>query len=246
MPSPTVVFLHAFPMDFRMWSGQLERLPAGWLGIAPDFPGFGGRAPGTASLDEYADEVLARLDGAGIRRFVPVGLSMGGYVAFRLVARASPRIAGLVLCDTRAAPDNVAARERRTLQAARIRADGAVGLADSMVPVLLAEGTRRSRPEVASLVHACVDAATPEGIARALEALRDRPDSTPLLAGLRMPVLAMVGEEDGLSPPAEMEGMVSAIPGARLEVLQGAGHLSNLDAPAAFDVALHAFLATLS
>ncbi len=245
MPSPVVVFLHAFPLDSRMWARQLETLPAGWRAMAPDFPGFGGRPPGAASLDEVAAGILACLDAEGVRRFVPVGLSMGGYLAFRLVARVPERVAGLVLCDTRAAADNDAARERRTLQAARARTEGVGSLADSMLPGLLAQGTRRDRPDLGSRVRAWIDGSDPEGVARALEALRDRPDSTPLLAGLRMPTLALGGEEDTLCPPAEMESMVSAIPGGRLQRLGGAGHLSNLDAPEAFDAALHAFLGTI-
>lgn len=238
-----VVFLHAFPLDARMWARQVAGLPRGVRGIALDCPGFGGRPPGTASLEGFAADILARLDAEGARRFVLVGLSMGGYVAFRLVAQAPERVAGLVLCDTRAAPDDEAARARRTAQAARVRNEGVGWMADAMTPALLCEATSRARPDVVAVVRAMIGAQDREGVARALEALRDRPDSTPMLEGLAMPVLALAGAEDGLSTSHEMEGMVRAIPGATLQVLPGAGHLSNLEAPVAFGHALHAFLA---
>ncbi len=241
----TVVFLHAFPLHGGMWARAVAGLPAGWKGFAPHFPGFGGTPPGAGSLDAFAGDVLARLDAAGVDRFVAVGMSMGGYAAFRLAERAPGRVAGLVLCDTRAAPDAPEARERRTGQARAARRDGIRGLADAMVPGLLSQETRRLRPQVEAAVRAMIATADPEGVARVLEALRDRPDSTPLLAGLRVPVLAVVGERDALSPPDEMRRMVAAIPGARLEVLPGAGHLSALETPDAFQAVLNAFLASL-
>lgn len=241
-PSIPVLLLHAFPLDSSMWAPQREAL-AGRTILAPDFPGFGRQpADGAADLDDFARSALSHLDDAGLARAVVVGLSMGGYVAFRLYDLAPERIAALVLADTKASRDDEAARMKRTDQATRIRREGVGWLADALLPALLGETTRRTRPQIVSAVRKLIAAARPEGVARALEAMRERPDSTPLLAGITVPVLVLVGEEDTLTPPAEAQKIAGAAADGRLVVIPGAGHLSNLESPQAFNEALGDFL----
>jgi len=240
-PTP-VVLLHAFPLGPAMWHAQVEAL-AGRTVLTPSFPGFGGRAPGGDSVDAFADAVLTNMDDAGIDRGVIVGLSLGGYIAFRIHARAPERVAALVLADTRATPDDEAGRAKRTEQAEQARKEGVAWLPDALVPAVLGDTTRRERPEVERTVRGMVAAADPEGVARALIAIRDRPDSSGALSGIRVPVLALVGEEDGITPPAAAREIAEGVPDGRLVVVPGAGHLSNLEDPAAFNEALLAFLA---
>jgi 3-oxoadipate enol-lactonase len=241
MDTTPVVFLHAFPLNAAMWRGQVEAL-AGRRTLAPDFPGFGGRAPGEATLDHFARAALADMDAAGIQRAVVVGLSMGGYVAFRLHDIAPERVAAMVLADTRAGADDEAGRAKRTAQAARVREEGVSWMADALLPALLGATTRQERPGVVAAASALISAADPEGVARALEAMRDRPDSTAGLERIRVPVLALAGEEDTLTPVSEARVIAGSVPDGRLEVVAGAGHLSNLEAPEAFDRALREFL----
>jgi 3-oxoadipate enol-lactonase len=235
MPSDTaVVLLHAFPLSPDMWEPQRHVLESRFT-LCPAFPGFGGAVPGEPSLDGFARFVLGDMDAAGVDRAVVVGLSMGGYVAFRLLAVAPERVAGLVLADTRAGADDEAGRARRTEQATRVRDEGVSWLGDALVPALLGETTRRERPAVEAHVRAMIGAAAPEGVARALEAMRDRPDSTGLLPGIGVPTVVVVGEEDTLTPPSEAQAIANAVPGARLVVLAGAGHLSSMEAPDTFN-----------
>ncbi|MDF1564443.1 MAG: alpha/beta fold hydrolase [Deltaproteobacteria bacterium] len=241
-PNTPVVFLHAFPLHAGMWADQREAL-GGREVLTPDFPGFGGRAPGEPTLEAFARAVLADLDAAGIDRAIFVGLSMGGYVAFRLHALAPERFAGLVLADTRSGADDEAGRQKRSEQAARVRAEGTGWMAAALLPALLGETTRRERPDAVARAEALITGADAEGVARALEAMRDRPDSTPQLGEITCPTLVLVGAEDTLTPPAAARAMVEALPDARLVELPGAGHLSNLELPEAFDAALLDFLA---
>lgn len=236
-----VVFLHAFPLNADMWRRQVRALD-GRPTLTPHFPGFGGRPSSEADLDAFAGSVLHDMDAARIRRAVLVGLSMGGYVAFRLHALAPERIAGMVLADTRAGADDEAGRAKRVEQAGRARREGTGWLADALIPALLGETTRRERPEVVESARELIARADPEGVARALEAMRARPDSTPRLSEIEPPVLAIVGEEDTLTPVEEARRIVDGVPNGRLAVLPGAGHLSNLEAPEAFDEALRSFL----
>ncbi len=238
-----VVFLHAFPLNGSMWAKQVQSLSPRRT-LAPHFPGFGGRPPGEATLDAFARAALADMDAAGIGKAVVVGLSMGGYTAFRLHALAPERVAAMILADTRAGADEAAGRAKRTDQAARARREGVGWLAEAMVPALLGETTRREKPEVVEQVRGLVAQADAEGVARALEAMRERPDSTPRLGLIRVPVLVLVGEEDTLTPPAESRKIAEGVRDGRLVVLPGAGHLANLEAPEGFNAALTGWLAT--
>lgn len=237
-----IVFIHAFPLDGRMWEPQVRAARSlGWTPLAPDLPGFGGNPPADSDLGAWARTILAECDNQGIGRAVLAGLSMGGYVVFRVAAMAPQRVRGLVLADTRAAADTPAARERRTLLASRVRAEGVAFLADEILPSLLGETSRRERPALVEDIRRRILAADPEGVARALLAMRDRPDST--LSDLRVPALVLAGAEDTLTPPDEARKMASSLPNARFHVIPGAGHLSCLENPTDFNTVLVDFLA---
>jgi len=239
--STPLVFLHAFPLNSAMWHSQREHFRNRTV-LTPDLPGFGSAPALAETIDEFADSVVDALRAAHLDRAVFIGLSMGGYTAFRIAARNPEVVAGLVLADTRSGPDEEAAARKRTTQAERVRAEGTDWLADEMIPVLLAESTRRERPDVEKAVRGMIAEASPAGIARALIAMRDRPDSTPLLGRITVPVLAIVGEHDAPTPPDEAIRIAGSVPNGRLVVVPGAGHLSNLENPADFNRAIAEFL----
>ena len=240
-----IVLMHAFPLNSSMWASQRAALGNRRV-IAPDFPGFGGRPADATSLDDFADHVLAGLRGADIAKAVFVGLSMGGYVAFRIWARSPGSVAALVLADTRSGADADVAAQRRTDQAARVRHEGVAWLSEELIPALLAERTQRDHPDVVESVRSMMLDANAEGVARALIAMRDRPDSTSLLSRIDVPVLALVGEHDSVTPPAESSRIAGSVPNGRFAVVPNAGHLSNLENPSAFNAELIGFLDELS
>jgi len=243
-----VVLLHAFPFSADQWLPQLARLPPGIRVVAPDLRGFRGAGPayeqpGLAgvSMDDYAADVLALMTHLEIERAVAGGVSMGGYVAFAVVRRAPARVAGLLLANTRAAADTPEGRAGRARTIALVEREGPSALARDLVPKLLGTTTSRDQPDLAeSLAHLTRMNST-EAVVAALRAMRDRPDSTPLLPSIACPTTIVAGEEDAIVPMAEAEAMQRAIPGARLERLPHVGHLSNLEAPAAWARLLAAF-----
>jgi len=226
-----LMLIHAFPLDARMWEGQ--RL--GPHTLAPDLPGFGMAPAGgsTMTMAAAATRCLETADAAGLDRFVVCGLSMGGYVAFELWRTARERIAGLVLANTRAGADTAEAADGRRALAARLRAEGNV-LAVAPPP-LLAEGAAEDLQE---RVRGWIADQSAEAIAAAAEGMAARADSTPDLPGIDVPTLVISGGGDRLIPPEVTAPMAEAIPGARLQILPAAGHLTNIEAPGRFTALL--------
>jgi len=242
---PALVLLHAFPLHAGMWAPQLEHLSTGRRVIAPDFLGFGGSdAPDSMyryTMLGYADLLAGLLDYLGLVRVVLCGLSMGGYVAFAFLRQYPERVSALVLADTRAAADTTATFERRTDQQDQSARIGTAALLEVLLAGLLSDHTRATRLDLVEQTRRLM-ANPAAGYIGALEAMKHRPDATGELAGITVPTLVVVGEDDTLSPPDVARSMLEGIPGAELAVLPRAGHLSNLEAAEEFNAAVTAFL----
>lgn len=246
---PAVVLLHAFPLARAMWRPQVEALQSDYRVITPDLHGFGGSPPLAAapSVETMADDVARLLDELKVSGPVVLGgLSMGGYVALAFARRHLARLRGLVLADTKADPDDAEGRANRDRLIAFAETNGARAVIDQMLPKLLGADTTARRPEVVEEVRGIGSRQPVEGIVGALKGLRDRPDANPGLGAIRVPTLVVVGRDDTLTPPAKSEELASRIPNARLVVIDGSGHLSNLEQPAAFNAALRSFLQSLA
>ncbi len=240
-----LIWLHAFPLSADQWLPQLGRVPPGWRFIAPDLRGFRGAGPAYEQLglerqtiDDYAADVFELMTHLDIPRADVGGLSMGGYVVFAMLHRAPDRITGLVLANTRAAADSPRGKLSRAEMLAVLERDGPAGVAREMVPKLLGETTKRDQPDLAEAVTRLIVANPADALGAAVRAMRDRPDSTALLRTLTCPVTIIHGSEDALIPVSEADAMHQAIGGSRLVVLDGVGHLSNLEDPAGFNAAV--------
>jgi pimeloyl-ACP methyl ester carboxylesterase len=245
---PVVVLLHAFPLSRAMWRPQIEALRDRYRILAPDLRGFGGTGPfdGPPSIAQMADDVAGLLDALPIRGPVVLGgLSMGGYVALAFARRQAGRLHGLILADTKAEADSAEAKANRDRMIAFAQAHPVGDVLEQLLPRLLGEQTRASRPEVVEEVRRIALAQSSTGIVAALAALRDRPDATAGLGAIARPTLVVVGSEDVLTPPSVAQAMAAAIRGARLSLISGAGHLANLERPDAFNVAVRGFLDSL-
>jgi pimeloyl-ACP methyl ester carboxylesterase len=241
-----VVFLHAFPLNRTMWDPQVTALVAECRCIAIDLRGLGdsaARPPFT--MDRYADDVAGVLDTLRIEQAVLVGLSLGGYVCFAMWRRHRRRVRGLVLADTRATADTPEGIMRRCELIEVAKTQGATAVANLQIAGLVGKTTRDKRPDTYDAMHRIIAQTAVPGIVGGLEAMIARPDSTPTCATIDVPTLIVVGDEDVLTPPKEARQLQAAIPGSRLEVLQQAGHLSNVERPAAFNTVVSEFLGSL-
>ena len=239
-----VVLLHAFPLNKAMWAEQRRALARRYRLITPDFRGHGESAVGEedSTMERLADDLRSLLDELSLEKVVLGGLSLGGYVSFAFYLKYARRVTALILADTRATPDTDEGQRARYELAAVAEKEGSAAVAERMLPRLLGETTRNTRPVVVDQVRQLILGTPAQGIARALRGLAVRPDSTPLLLRIYCPVLVLVGSEDVLTPPAEAETMARAIPQAELEVIPAAGHLSNLEQPEVFTRLLADFL----
>jgi 3-oxoadipate enol-lactonase len=242
---PPVLLLHAFPLGMAMWEPQVRALHESHRVLRFDARGFGASPPadGLLSMERIAADAVALLDHLGLAQAAVCGLSMGGYAAFALYRRHPDRVNALVLADTRAAGDSAEAKKGRSDLADKVRRQGAEAAAEAFLPKLLGETTRRERPELVARVREMILANPARGLCDALAGLAARADATDLLREIRVPTLFVVGEEDGVSPPAEMMAMQEQVGGSALVKIPRAGHLSNLEDPAAFNAALREFLA---
>ena len=237
MPNLPVLFIHAFPLDSRMWAPQLDAVGSTRLVLAPDLRGFGRNRQCMLpeSVDGHARDMLELLDRASAPRAIVVGLSMGGYIAFGMLRLAPERIAGLLLADTKAAADSPETRKGRDERIARLQRDGVGFLPDEMIPSLAAP----SCPDSIKLeLRRLILEQDPISVAAALRVLRDRPDSSGLLGRIQVPTTFVCGEADTLTPPSVMREMAERVSGARYVAVSGAGHMSNLEAPEVFNRAM--------
>lgn len=245
-PGPAVVLLHGFPLGRAMWKDQVNGVGSIYRVIAPDLRGHGDSpAPeGDYTIDEMADDVVELLDTLSLDTPVVLGgLSMGGYVALSILARYPERVRALMLMDTRAQadPPEVAAG-RRDLMRKVLAAGDASPAVESLMPRLFAKSTLETRPERVTPLRELMGRNTARGIAGALQAMAVRPDRRDILGSIRVPTLVMVGEDDAITPLSEAQAMADAIPGARVEVIPGAGHLAPCENPAVANAAILRFL----
>jgi 3-oxoadipate enol-lactonase len=238
---PCVVLIHGHPFDRTLWEPQVQALRGTFRVLAPDLRGFGRSpvTPHTVSMRELADDVEELLDGLGIGRAAIVGLSMGGLVAMELATGSPERYWALGLIATTAEPATPAERQLRRERAAAVERDGIGVLIDHMHTGLYGPSCP---PAVRAGVDAMMAAAPPAGAAAALRGRAERPDYRPLLAALDIPAFVCTGTADPWSNDTVTAEILSCLKRAEATVFDGVGHLPNLEARAAFNQAILAFL----
>ena len=243
-----LVFIHAFPLNRTMWAEQERALSSQFRVVTIDLRGHGeSDAPlWHYTLDQAADDVCSLLDHLSIRQAVLIGLSMGGYVLFAFYRKYAARVSGLVLADTRAQADTVEGKQARFEMAQIAYRQGAGAVADLMIPKLLSPATIQTRPELVQRVRTMIEGNQVSGIAGDLMAMAERPDSQPLLAQISCPTQIIVGERDLPTPPSDAKLMAARIPTARLAIIPGVAHLSNLEQPDLFNDTVRSFVSDVT
>jgi 3-oxoadipate enol-lactonase len=241
-----IVFVHGFPHHRKLWAPQLRALSGHHRAIALDLPGFGeSDMPERFTIDTWANGLSRFLDAIEIDRAVIAGLSMGGYITLAFWRLHRDRVLALVLADTRAGADTEDGKQKRRETIELARNDGPTAVARALLPGMVGKSTREREPSVVATMRAMLESASVDSIVGASEAMMNRSDATGSLATIDVPTLIIAGEEDVLTPPKESRAMHAAIAGSRLEIIPGAGHVSNVERPAAFNKVLTEFLAAV-
>ena len=243
-----VVLIHGFPLNRKMWQPQVDILArSGYRVICPDLQGFGESrlCEQSMTMPRYADAVITLLDSLDIDKAVVGGMSMGGYVLFNLVERYPARLLGVMFMVTRAAADDAAGREKRSMLATEVEHGNLRAVPDAFVSVLFAPQTPQEKPQLVREVRQWMESTSVQGVVAGLLAMRDRDDYVDRLGRLDVPALVVGAELDLAVPPEHARILAGGLPDASLTIIPDAGHMANLEKPVPFNRALLEFLAGL-
>jgi len=241
----TLLLVHGFPLNRRVWAPQVEAFAPVCRVIAPDLRGLGESeaTAGPTAMRRYAEDLHGLMLSLDAGPVILAGHSMGGYVALAF-ARAFPQLLrGLVLVGTKAGADTPAAAAARRASAEQVRAEGCEAVVESMAGKMLSAGD--TDPVMAAVVRSILAEARPEGVMAALLGMAERPDAGAWLGEIRVPTLVVAGADDTLMAPAESEALARGIPGAWLELIPQAGHLVAYERADAFNEILSNWMVNL-
>ncbi|MEU8804238.1 3-oxoadipate enol-lactonase [Spirillospora sp. NPDC048819] len=234
--APVVVLGPSLGTSMDLWLPQLPALTRSWRVLRYDLPGHGAAPPpdGPFTVEDLADGIIALLDGLGVGRAAYAGVSLGGAVGTALALRAPERVGSLVLsCTSPRFGDPEPWRER----AALVRREGVGPVAETAAGRWFTPAFTGAEPYVAML-----RATDPEGYAACCDALAQF-DATGRLGAVSAPTLVIAGAQDGPTPPdGHGRRLADGIPDARLTVIDGAGHLANVERPGPVTDAITAHL----
>jgi 3-oxoadipate enol-lactonase len=226
-----VALVHSLAMNRRFWDPVARRLAGRAALLTIDARGHGesGRGEAPFTVQRMADDLRDVMDHLGIERAVVGGASMGGCVALGFAGAHASRASGLALVDTTAWYGPAAPQEWEA-RAAKAMAEGLPSLVGFQTTRWFSDGFRAREPAV---VQACIDVFLANDLQAYVESCRmlGAFDGRPLMAGLRLPTRVLVGDEDYAAPVAMAQALQAGIPGARLQVIPGARHLTPLEVP---------------
>lgn len=240
---PTLLLVHGFPLDHTIWRHQIQHFSKSMQVIAPDLSGFGKSgvdSRATVSMEDYADdlsELIDQLTPPGPLTFC--GLSMGGYIGWQFLKRHRPKVDRLVMTNTRSGNDDERTARGRRLAAGQILKHGVSEILSHM-PLKLVGSS--APPELVRELRDVITNTPAETVAAAQLAMAERPDMSDFLETLDLPTLLVCGSQDTITPPEEMVEMGHRIEGSTYVEIAGAGHLTPLESPSAFNQALEQFL----
>ncbi len=244
-----VVLVHGHPFDRTMWQPQIQALrAAGFRAVAPDLRGYGQSSvtPACVTLDVFAADIEALMRHLELESVVVAGLSMGGQVAMELAKHFPERLAGLVLADTAPQAETYNGKRARYELADRLLREGMSAYAEEVLPKMLAPQNLAALPAVASQVLGMIRSTPAEGAAAGLRGRAQRPDYCQGLSSLDLPTLIVVGSDEELTTIDDARLLYELISHAELVVIDGAGHMPNLERDKEFNSALLSFLRSLA
>jgi pimeloyl-ACP methyl ester carboxylesterase len=193
-------------------------------------------------MQKHAADIVRVMDDAEISRAAFVGVSIGGYALFEFWRRQRDRVSAVVLCNTKAQADSSEARNARLKSAAEVVECGTGPFFESVLPKLLGDTTRNTRPDLVQGALQMMRKMSPEDVAMVQKGMAERPDSIATVKMITVPTLIVTGDEDIITGTAEAELMRQNIAGSQLKIIPKAGHFSAWERPAEVGGLLREFL----
>ena len=244
---PPVVLTHSFLCSGEMWREQVPRLAENNRVINVDLRGHGLSSASATPFGLYdlVDDVVAVLDSLDIERAVWAGLSVGGMLSLRAALAVPERVAGLVLIDAHAGAEKLSRRFKYRVMAVMTRRFGLSPVMPAITRMMFGSTTRRRNPDLVNEWEEKFGAADVPSMLEYAGGLLHRDSILGRLGEISAPTLVMVGDEDTSLPPRYSEEIAAGIPGARLVLVPGAGHLSALEQPEFVTDEMQRFLGSL-
>lgn len=238
----TVIFLHGFPLDHRMWLTQLNDMSDRFHCLAIELRGFGSSSlDGDYSIQDLAEDVeQVRKHLAPNQKLHLVGLSMGGYVALEYWRKYRQNLASLTLANTKPNADDEDAKQQRLQMADRVVREGSWPALQTMISRLIARDAVES--SVGQQLTEMLQTASPSAVAAAQLAMANRQDFSQQLPLISSPCLVIAGSHDAITPAEATEQWAASLPNHRLRIIQSAGHLTPMESPEVFNATLVEFL----
>ncbi|MDB5130951.1 MAG: hypothetical protein JWR02_700 [Mucilaginibacter sp.] len=245
-----VVLIHGHPFDHTMWGPQVRAFSDFYQVITPDLRGYGKSSlpdPANTRFEDYATDVILLMDHLNVDSFHLGGLSMGGQIIMEIFRQAPDRVKSLLFADTFAGPDTPEAKQTRDDQATRLEYEGMDGYASEVIGKMLRREHVESMPAVAAHVLNMMKATSPVAAATAMRARGQRIDYLKeVLPQINIPSLVIVGRQDEFTPVPKAEELRDNLQNCKLVIIEGAGHMPNLEQPEEFNTAVLDFLENIS
>jgi 3-oxoadipate enol-lactonase len=239
-----IIFIHGFPFNKSSWKPQMAFFKETHRVIAYDIRGFGQSGIGeeAPSIPLFADDLILFMDTLQIKKAIVCGLSMGGYILLDAINRYPTRFAALVLCDTQCISDTDEARAKRHKTIIQINEVGLEPFADGFVKSVFCPLSLTTKKTLVNIVKEIILNTALPTVVTGLTALADRKDKCEVLAEIKVPTLILCGAEDVVTPIAQSQFLHKNIPNSTLNIIDKAGHLSNLEQSEVFNALMLDFL----
>lgn len=238
-----VILLHGYPLDSRIWDGQVDVLAERYRVIAPDFAGFGrSTAAKPFTIPSMANDIRQLATELGALPCAVAGLSMGGYVALAWVKLCPTDIKALMIVDSKPQADSAEARQNRNRMIELAGTGGASAIADQMLKSLLTPQTLSNDPQMVQRLRQIIEDQPVQTLQWAQAAMRDREDLSDFVTSIADPTLILVGEKDPLTTPEMARALHATVSQSRLAIIPEAGHLPTLERPRETAEAMRRFL----